>query len=98
PDALQRVAPEGELDARLDASPHAERGERRRVAAAAVGGIDAGDVAGHAADHLHVLDRGAAVLGGDVVAAQVLDELPEGAEQGGAVEPALRPDDDRLAA
>ena len=50
------------------------------------------------ADDLHVLEAGAAVLGGDVVAAEVLDELAERAEQRHAIEALLRPDEDALAA
>ena len=60
--------------------------------------VDAGDVLGHRADDLHVLEARAAVLGGDVVAAQVLDELAERAEHRDAVEVRLRPDEDALAA
>src|SRR5262249_38664866 len=65
--AFQVGLAELELHARLDAATHAERGERRRIAGAAVRRIDAGDVLGHGANDLHVLEAGAAVLGGDVV-------------------------------
>ena len=97
-DPVERMLAQGELHARLDAAPDPEGGVGRGIARAAMRGIDAGDVAGHAADHLHVLDRGAAVLGGDVVAAQVVDELTERAEQRGAIEAALGLDQHRLAA
>ena len=86
------------LDARLDAAADAQRRERRRIARAAVRRIDARDPLGHRADDLHVLEPGAAVLGGDVVAAQVVDEPAERAEERDAVEVLRRPDDDALAA
>ena len=47
-------------------------------------------VLGQRADDLHVLEAGAAVLGGDVVAAEVLDEAAERAEQRDAIEVPLR--------
>ena len=50
------------------------------------------------ADDLHVLEAGAAVLGGDVVAAEVVDEATERAEERDAIEVLLRADDDALAA
>ncbi len=50
------------------------------------------------ADDLHVLEAGAAVLGGDVVAAQVVDEPPNARNSADAVEVLLGPDDDALAA
>ena len=86
------------LDARLDASPHAERGEGRRIPRPAVGRIDAGDPLGHRADDLHVLQPRPAVLRRDVVPAEIVDELAEGAEEGDPVEVLRREHEDALAA
>ena len=96
--ALEIVLAELELHGRFDAATHAERGERRRIARAAMRWIDARHVLGLRADDLHVLEAGAAVLGGDVVTAHVLDEATERAEERDAIEVLLRPDEDALAA
>ena len=96
--AGERVLAQLVLHGRLDAAPDTERRERRRIARAAVRRIDAGDVLGHRADDLHVLEAGAAVLGGDVVAAQIFEEFPERAKERHAVEGVLGAHDDALAA
>ena len=96
--ALERVTSELQLHARLDAAAHAKRGEGRGIAGAAVRDVDAGDAPCHRADHLHVLEAGAAVLGGDVVATEVVDELAERAEERDAVEVLLGADEHALAA
>ena len=50
------------------------------------------------AHHLHVRDRRAAVLGGDVAAAEIVHEAAEGLEQRLAIERSGRQHDHRLAA
>ena len=87
-----------ELHARLDAAAHSESRERRRIARPAVLRVDAGDVLRHGAEHFHVLEAGAAVLGGDVVAAEVVDEAAERAEHRDAIEVLLRTNEHALAA
>ena len=58
--------------------------ERRSLTFAIRNGLgrcDAGDVLGYAADDFHVLDAGAAVLGGDVVTTEVLEEGKKAAKK-----------------
>ncbi len=82
PAAAQRgVAPQV-LRAGTHALVDAEGGEHRGVAGAAVLGGAAGHPAGGARDHVHVLDVGADVAGGDVAAAEGVDEAAVGLQQG----------------
>ena len=83
--ALQVRLAEDVLGDGLDAAAHAERGERRRIARAALVDRRAEDVLGRGADDVHVGDAGARVFGGDVAAAEVVDEVAEGREQRGAL-------------
>jgi hypothetical protein len=69
------------LQAGLDALQGAESGERRGVAAAPVHPVHAYDAVGLLVDVVHVIDRGADVLGRDVAAAERADEAAERAEQ-----------------
>ena len=73
-------SPDG-LSRRLDALQYTQRGNRRRVAAAAELRSDAGHPCRLLRDELHVGGVGADVLGGYVVSAQRVDEAPEGAKE-----------------
>ncbi len=72
--ALARVVAELPAERRADAEEDAVGGVRRRVAAAAVLALEARHVLRRAADDLEVLDRRVDVLGGDVLAAERVDE------------------------
>src|SRR5690606_38140779 len=76
-DTLEVVRAELVLRGGLDAAEHTPRRDRRRVAETAG---QAGDVARLHLDVAHVLDARAHVLGGDVAAAQRLDEAAVCAE------------------
>ncbi len=73
-------------------------GERRGIAGAAVDLVHAGDELGLAEHVFHVVDVDADVLGGDVAAAERIDEAAEGAEQRLGLVLGRIADDDRLAA
>src|SRR4029450_14002228 len=72
-------------------------GVDRGAAAAAVGRRAAGDEPGLLGEHVHVGDVGPDVLGGDVAAAEALDEAAVGAQQGLGLDALGVADDDRLA-
>ena len=74
------VAPQV-LGAGPHALEHAERREHRRVARAAVLGRAPGREPGGPRDDVHVGDVGADVAGGDVAAAEALDEAAVGQQQ-----------------
>ena len=76
----------------------AEGGEHGGVAGAAVGLGAAGGEAGRLADDVHVGDVGAHVAGGDVAAAEGLDEPAVGAQQVRGLVGRRVADDDGLAA
>src|SRR5690606_9422595 len=76
----------------------AERGQYGGVAGAAVGERAADDEAGLAGHEVHVLAVGAHVAGGDVTAAERLDEAPVRAQQPLALVSGGIADDDGLAA
>lgn len=78
-----------------DAAKDAVGGYRRGIAAASG---EAGGVVGFAGHGGEVLDRGADILGGDVAAAETVDEAAEAPPQGLALVPVRVADDDRLAA
>src|SRR4029453_13902809 len=69
----------------------------RGVPPPAVGRRAAGDEPGLLGEHVHVGDVGPDVLGGDVAAAEALDEAAVGAQQGLGLDPLGVADDDRLA-
>src|SRR5262249_53988981 len=83
---------------RFDPATHAERGERRRIAGAAMRDVDARDVLRDLADHLHVFEAGSAVFRGDVVAAEGVDETAERPEERDAIEVLRGADEHALAA
>jgi hypothetical protein len=89
------VAPEPVPHRRLKAEEDAARGEGRGVAAVA---RPAGDVRGRLRHHVHVGDRRADVLGGDVAPAEPLDRRPHRPHHRRRLAPAGRGHDDRLAA
>ena len=85
-DALQIGAAEAEFHGRLDAEVHPERGFGARVAARLPGcSPEAGHVARGPRDARHVGGRRADVLGGDVTAAERLDQPAKGLEELGAL-------------
>jgi hypothetical protein len=86
------------LGHRPHAQQHAVGGVDGRVAAAAVADRPAGHEAGLHGDHVHVGAVGADVLGGDVAAAEALDEAAVRAQQRLGLDPLGIADDDRLAA
>ena len=85
------------LGHRLHALQDPVGGVDRGVAAAAVGRRAAGDEPGLQRDGVHVGDVGPDVLGGDVAAAEALDEAAVGAQQGLGLDPLGVAEDDRLA-
>jgi hypothetical protein len=97
-DPAERRLLQLERDARLDAPADPERGEGRGIPRAAVGHVHPRDVLRHGPDDLHVLEAGPAVLGGDVVAAEILHEAAERAKKSYAIEVARWPDEDGLPA
>ena len=92
-----RLAPHV-LGRRAHALEDAVGGEHRGVAGTAALGRAAGGPAGGLADDVHVGDVGADVAGGDVAAAERLDEAAVGAQQLGRLVAPRVADDDRLAA
>src|SRR5205807_3039365 len=90
--AFQVILAELELHARLDPAADAKRSEGRGITGATMRRIDTTDMLGLRPDDLHVLEAGAAVLGRDVVAAQVFDEAAGRATQRDAMEQPVGPD------